>query len=196
MPTLRVLRGLLLMAQLWLAGPILYLSIVSTSAILTTRRRIRASTIPLSLRNSAASSQFNFAILIPAHNEEIMLDTLLDSLSVLDYPKDRYTVYVVADNCTDRTAELARARGWVRVYERHDEAKRGKGHALGWLLQKNTGCPMMPMSSSTPTPSLSQPFCERWLESWRQAPRHCKGVALCGISPNLPARPYDGLPWC
>src|SRR5437764_14828048 len=112
MLTLRVLRGLLLMAQLWLAGPILYLSIVSTSAILTTRQRTRARAVLLSLRNSAASSQFDFSILIPAHNEEIMLDTLLDSLAALAYPKDRYTVYVVADNCTDRTAELARARGW------------------------------------------------------------------------------------
>jgi cellulose synthase/poly-beta-1,6-N-acetylglucosamine synthase-like glycosyltransferase len=124
------------MAQLWLAGPILYLSIVSISAILTTKRRRRARTTPLASRDAAASSRFNFAIVIPAHNEEIMLDTLLDSLAALAYPKDRYTVYVVADNCTDRTAELARARGWVRVYERRDKAKRGKGHALGWLLRK------------------------------------------------------------
>ena len=42
----------------------------------------------------------------------------------------------MADNCTDRTAEIVRATGWVRVYERFDETKRGKGYALNWLLQQ------------------------------------------------------------
>ena len=64
-----------------------------------------------------------------------MLGNLLESLSELAYPKDQYTVYVVADNCTDNTAELARETGWVQVYERFD-TKRGKGYALNWLLQK------------------------------------------------------------
>ena len=72
-------------------------------------------------------SILNFAILVPAHNEIDVLGTLLRSLAVLDYPQDHYAVYVVADNCTDTTAELARATGWVQVYERFDQNKRGKG---------------------------------------------------------------------
>lgn len=130
---LQILRWLLLAAEVWIAGPILYLCILSVSAILTTKKR--------EAEHSSASSElvsphFNFGILIPAHNEEAMLGILLESLSKLEYPKDQYAVYVVADNCTDNTAELVRATGWVRVYERLDEVKRGKGYALNWLLQK------------------------------------------------------------
>jgi len=77
-----------------------------------------------------------FAILIPAHNEETILGTLLDSLAQLDYPADAYTVCVVADNCTDGTAALARTTSTVRVYERFDASQRGKGYALSWLMRQ------------------------------------------------------------
>jgi hypothetical protein len=109
-----------------------YLSVISISAILTTKKR----KIQQVTTSSTTSSTANFAILIPAHNEELMLNNLLNSLSTLAYPKDRYTVYIVADNCTDRTADLARAAGWVYVYERFDEIRRGKGYALNWFLQQ------------------------------------------------------------
>ena len=75
-----------------------------------------------------------FAILIPAHNEERLLPDLLASLATLDYAADRCRVYVVADNCTDRTAEIARAAG-VRVYTRFNAAL-GKGYALQWLIEQ------------------------------------------------------------
>src|SRR5438552_4217462 len=52
------------------------------------------------------------------------------------YPEDRYSVYVVADNCTDSTAHLARSYASVSVYERFDEHKRGKGFALNWIIQQ------------------------------------------------------------
>src|SRR5438046_2319517 len=126
----QVLRWLLLAAQVWIGGPILYLCVLSISAILTTQKRQTEDS------SSSAHLSSNFALLIPAHNEEAILGTLLESLSMLVYPQDRYTVYVVADNCTDNTAELARATGWVRVYERFDETRRGKGYALSWLWQK------------------------------------------------------------
>jgi len=128
MPVLQVLRWALLAAEVWIAVPILYLCILSVSAILTAKKRNSEAISP--------SSQANFVILIPAHNEEAILGNLLGSLSKLAYPKDLYTVFVVADNCTDNTAELVRATGWVRVYERFDENKRGKGHALSWLLHE------------------------------------------------------------
>jgi cellulose synthase/poly-beta-1,6-N-acetylglucosamine synthase-like glycosyltransferase len=129
---LQILRWLLLAAEVLIALPILYLCILSISAILTAKKRKNQHTAS----SPPVSSDANFAILIPAHNEESILLNLLESLSALVYPKDRYTVYVVADNCTDRTAEIARATGWVRVYERFDETKRGKGYALNWLLQQ------------------------------------------------------------
>src|SRR5581483_11646634 len=74
-----------------------------------------------------------FALLVPAHDEEASLGRLLTSTAALAYPADRYTVYVVADNCQDRTAEVARAGG-ARVEERFDQQEIGKGYALRWLL--------------------------------------------------------------
>jgi cellulose synthase/poly-beta-1,6-N-acetylglucosamine synthase-like glycosyltransferase len=83
-----------------------------------------------------AATQKTFAVLIPAHNEEIILNILLESLAQLTYPQERYKVYVIADNCTDKTAELARQFEGVQVYERFDQEKRGKGYALNWMFQQ------------------------------------------------------------
>lgn len=131
MVVLQILRWLLTAAEVLIALPICYLCVLSVSAIVSTRKRnayqAKSSALP-------ADRHLDFAILIPAHNEELVLASLLTSLSALEYPKDSYTVCVVADNCTDKTAELARATG-VRVYERFDLTKRGKGYALNWLLQ-------------------------------------------------------------
>src|SRR5439155_13441466 len=77
-----------------------------------------------------------FAVIVPAHNEAILLGRLLESLARLRYPKERYSVYVVADNCQDGTAALARTYERVRVYERVDQERRGKGYALRWLLDQ------------------------------------------------------------
>ena len=82
---------------------------------------------------SGVRPKTRFAILVPAHDEEILLPKLLDNLKAVDYPKDRYEIFVVADNCTDSTAEVGRAHG-ATVLERHDTTALGKGHALRWLL--------------------------------------------------------------
>jgi cellulose synthase/poly-beta-1,6-N-acetylglucosamine synthase-like glycosyltransferase len=76
-----------------------------------------------------------FLILVPAHNEERLLPSLLANLRQLDYPQPLYQVHVVADNCTDRTAELARSAGAI-AHERVDDQQRGKGYALQWLMQQ------------------------------------------------------------
>jgi 1,2-diacylglycerol 3-beta-glucosyltransferase len=74
------------------------------------------------------------AVIIPAHNEgERMMRTLQD-LKNVNYPTDRLKVFVVADNCTDNTASVARTAG-ATVYERHDTSQRGKGPALDWMLR-------------------------------------------------------------
>jgi 1,2-diacylglycerol 3-beta-glucosyltransferase len=75
----------------------------------------------------------HFAVLVPAHNEEAVLGRTLASLAALDYPLDQRDVWLVADNCTDATAALARTHG-ARVCERHDLSLPGKGYALAWLL--------------------------------------------------------------
>ena len=76
-----------------------------------------------------------YAVLIAARNEEAVLPHLLDSIRMQDYPSDLVTVFVVADNCTDRTAEIARAHGAV-VYERFNDTQVGKGYAMNYLLEQ------------------------------------------------------------
>src|SRR5262249_45394175 len=76
-----------------------------------------------------------FAVLVPAHNEEAVIGRLVANLATLDYPSERYDVCVVADNCTDATAAIARAHG-ARVFERFDPTQRAKGFALRWLIQQ------------------------------------------------------------
>lgn len=76
-----------------------------------------------------------FAVLIAARNEEAVLPHLLDSIANQDYPASCLTTYVVADNCTDRTAQIAEEHG-ARVFRRFDTRKIGKGYALNHLLQQ------------------------------------------------------------
>ena len=52
-----------------------------------------------------------------------------------DYPEELYDIYVIADNCTDNTAEIARNAGAI-VYERFDPEKKTKGYALNWFLKQ------------------------------------------------------------
>ena len=75
----------------------------------------------------------HFAVLVPAHDEELLIRRAVGSLLAVDYPSNLFTVHVIADNCTDGTAELARALGAV-VHERQDPSLRGKGYALRWLF--------------------------------------------------------------
>ncbi len=130
---IHTLRWALIVAEALIALPVLYLCVLSLSALLATQRRkvawIKDEDVP-------STERARFVVLIPAHNEEKVLGKLLGSLASLDYPTDRYTVCLVADNCTDKTAEIARTIGWVQVYERFDTLKRGKGYALNWAFQQ------------------------------------------------------------
>ena len=76
-----------------------------------------------------------FMAIIPAHNEEAVIKNLVDSLKKQNYNKDLYDIYVIADNCTDNTANIAREAGAI-VYERFNPNKKTKGYALDWFLQQ------------------------------------------------------------
>lgn len=76
-----------------------------------------------------------YAILIAARNEKYVIGNLLDSIKKQDYPKDKLTVFVVADNCTDNTAQIARDHGAI-CYERFDDEHKTKGFALQFLLER------------------------------------------------------------
>ncbi len=70
-----------------------------------------------------------FRFVVPAHNESTGIAATVHSLLHVDYPASSFDVLVVADNCSDDTAEQARNAGAV-VLERHDDQLRGKGYAL------------------------------------------------------------------
>ena len=82
-----------------------------------------------------AAPKSRFAIVVPAHNEAMVLGDLLDNLRILKYPKELYDVFVIADNCTDNTAEIARAHG-AHVFERENKELVGKGYAMDWVFPK------------------------------------------------------------
>ena len=85
-------------------------------------------------RHGAVEKNTRYAILIAARNEEAVLPHLLDSIAAQDYAGPVRT-FVVADNCTDRTAALARAHG-ATVFQRFSKTHIGKGYALNFLLDE------------------------------------------------------------
>ena len=76
-----------------------------------------------------------FAVLIAARNEETVIGELIDSIRRQDYPPELIDIYVAADNCRDDTARVAAEHGAI-VARRFDAARRGKGYALRFLLDR------------------------------------------------------------
>ncbi len=111
------------MALILLVGlPLAYLALLSVLACFAR---------PAMKQN--AGRRRRFAIVIPAYNEESCIGETVRSARAVDYPSGAYDVVVVADNCTDRTAERARLAG-ARVLVRFSEHERSKGHALRWVF--------------------------------------------------------------
>lgn len=76
-----------------------------------------------------------FAVLISARNEEAVIGQLIQSIRLQDYPAHLIDIFVVADNCTDATASVARQAG-AAVWERFDTRHVGKGWALEYLFAR------------------------------------------------------------
>lgn len=115
-------------ALLWvwvllLAGPSAYLGI----ALALAARRGRP--VPVEGRG------LRFIIVVPAHDEELMIAATLASLAGLDYDASDYEVVVVADNCSDRTAAIAREHG-ATVLERDEPGVVGKPAVLAWTAPR------------------------------------------------------------
>ena len=75
-----------------------------------------------------------YAVLICARNESAVIADLVNSINAQDYPSRLITTFVMADNCTDNTAEIARNAG-AQVYERFNKQLVGKGYAMDVLLK-------------------------------------------------------------
>ena len=76
-----------------------------------------------------------FAAIVSARNEEGVIGELLESLRRQNYPAELLDLYVVADNCTDDTAGVARRAG-AFVYKRFDNVHKGKGYAMDYLFHR------------------------------------------------------------
>jgi 1,2-diacylglycerol 3-beta-glucosyltransferase len=110
-----------LAAAIGLAPFYLLLASVLVAAILGRRDRKPAHT--------AGSTLPRFLIVIPAHDEETLIGTTVRSCRAQDYPASHFAVHVIADNCSDRTADRAREAG-AQVFERSNLTLKSKGHAL------------------------------------------------------------------
>lgn len=80
-----------------------------------------------------AKKAHRFMAIIPARNEENVIHNLIRSIKNQNYPEELIDIYVIADNCTDNTAAIARNEGAI-VYERFNENEKSKGFALEWFF--------------------------------------------------------------
>jgi cellulose synthase/poly-beta-1,6-N-acetylglucosamine synthase-like glycosyltransferase len=84
----------------------------------------------------ASSRALRFDVFVPAHNEEAVIARTVANLRQLDWPADRFRVIVIADNCGDATADIARSAG-AQVLERRNAELRGKGYALAYAFERS-----------------------------------------------------------
>jgi len=76
--------------------------------------------------------QMRFLVLVPAHNEEAVIGDIINNLNHMDYPREMYDFYILADNCTDDTAGVARRMGAnvLEFFKSGPDAPTGKPIAL------------------------------------------------------------------
>ncbi len=106
-----------------------------------------------------------FDVIVPAHDEEAGIARTVRSLRAVDWPQDRFRVIVVADNCSDRTAERAAEAG-ATVLVRRDPVLRGKGRALEYAFEHGLAEPfpdafVVVDADSVASPGLLSTFAAR-----------------------------------
>lgn len=117
-------------------------------------------------RDEAGEPRLRFDIVVPAHDEERGIGVTIANLQRLDYPKDRYRILVVADNCGDATARIAAEAGAV-VLVRDEPARRGKGYALALGFDRAEADAVADAvvvidADSTASPNLLRAFARRF----------------------------------
>jgi cellulose synthase/poly-beta-1,6-N-acetylglucosamine synthase-like glycosyltransferase len=109
--------------ELYLVTMNLYLFGISLAGL--RRRKEEKSLVPVK----------SFAVVIPAHDEEQVIAQTVASVLAVDYPRELFEVFVVADNCADATAERAREAG-ATVLVREDRFLRGKNEAVRFGMDR------------------------------------------------------------
>jgi 1,2-diacylglycerol 3-beta-glucosyltransferase len=111
---------------------VIWLPLISELLCLFNRTR-RVATPPSS--SQAVGEIPRLLFLVPAHDEELFISGCVRSLMAVAYPSTHRRVIVVADNCSDATARLAREQG-AESLERNDPAQPGKPRAIAWALNQ------------------------------------------------------------
>ncbi len=117
-------HALLFLPAMYFLVVCLYLLAVTVAAHWPKRRRVVGAVLP------------SLGVIIPAHDEEGQIRATVAAVLAQDYPRECFDAYVLADNCADETAVVARESG-AAVFERLDPANRGKGQALDWCLSNH-----------------------------------------------------------
>lgn len=117
------MTALSILLFLALALPVAYLYLLGLAAV-----RLRTT-------QPNAAPRCRFAITIAAYDEETVIGRAVSNLRQQDYPPDLYDIYIVADHCSDETADRARRAGAI-CWERNEGLRGGKGAALAWLFEK------------------------------------------------------------
>jgi 1,2-diacylglycerol 3-beta-glucosyltransferase len=104
-----------------------------------------------------------FAIVVPAHDEQDGISATVENLLAVEYPKELFSVVVVADNCSDETAVRAERAG-ARVFVRKDDKLRGKGYALAHAFERlasEVDAVVVVDADTVVSPNLLSAFCNR-----------------------------------
>ena len=113
----------LTMLLVYLSASTLYLLILAVFYFISKERKLNFS-----------PTINHFAVIVPAHNEELLVGYLCRSLLKVNYPQKKFDIFIVADNCNDNTVEVCKQYP-VSILERHDPDNAGKGQALDWALR-------------------------------------------------------------
>lgn len=108
------------------------LLLLAAPALLACGYLILVTLMPARRVAAAPDRSQRFDVIVPAHNEAACIERTVASLLAIDWPRENFRVMVVADNCSDNTAALARAAG-ARVEERFSDTEKGKGYALSHM---------------------------------------------------------------
>jgi cellulose synthase/poly-beta-1,6-N-acetylglucosamine synthase-like glycosyltransferase len=120
-----ILPALVVLANLIILPYFVFILLIAAASLLHSR---------LPRRQDSTRPRSRFLIIVPAHDEESGIAETVQSCLAIDYPKDHFELNVIADNCTDETAKVARQAGAI-VVERFDSSKKSKGYAIEYLLE-------------------------------------------------------------
>jgi cellulose synthase/poly-beta-1,6-N-acetylglucosamine synthase-like glycosyltransferase len=159
-----------------LLSPLLLINLVFAIEVLVGLAQVR---MPLSSIPAART-----AVIVPAHNEALGIASMLTNLQ--SSVSENFSTLVIADNCTDNTAAIAR-RLSVNVVERQNLVQRGKGYALDFardVLRKDPPATVIILDADCLIDGISLQALASTAQQMRRA---VQAVYLLEPAPSAPA---------